>query len=163
MSEPLDLDALEAVANAATPGIPWLPESPEYRAFRSAFTPQVAIRLIDRVLSADDAAKDNLHELIAWQARCEVSEAERDRLRDQLREYERRMSWDTTCENCANLLDRSYEDHAKWEKLRDGITALADEWNGIDTWPNEQGVFEQCAAQVRAVLAPEDEGADDGQ
>lgn len=43
-------------------------------------------------------------------------------------EYEHMISWDVTCRNCANLLDKSYEEYAKYDALRARIEALLVQW-----------------------------------
>jgi hypothetical protein len=54
-------------------------------------------------------------------------ELEMQRLRLILAEYESIITWDTTCGNCARLLDRSYEDFVKREQIelrvKDAIAA----------------------------------------
>ena len=147
MTDPLtltDLTSLRAVAEAATPG-PWQIKCSVRDEVLDEHGDSVASRLPHP--DAEFIATFDPPTVAALIDRVERAERERDEQRvrkDIARRAESEME--------LRLL-----------ALRAAVAGLADEWDGIETWPNEQGVFEQCAAQVRAVLAPEDEGADDGQ
>lgn len=58
-----------------------------------------------------------------------VLQAERDEARKELAEarrviaeYDNTITWETTCKNCANLLDKSIEDYETIEKLTKSLT-----------------------------------------
>lgn len=50
------------------------------------------------------------------------------RLLDLVQEYEQAISWDTTCLNCSNLIDKNYEQYVKLEQ----VIALRDKWRTTD-------------------------------
>lgn len=52
-----------------------------------------------------------------WSNRALLAESERDDFKERYYQYENAITWDTTCLNCANLLDRSYEDYVKADIL----------------------------------------------
>lgn len=56
--------------------------------------------------------------------------AERDALLIKVADYENCITWDTTCTNCAHLLDASIADHERAEQAH----ALAEYWRG--RWEN---------------------------
>lgn len=60
---------------------------------------------------------------------------------ERAREYERRISWDTTCGGCADQLDRSYADYEKGRQagLREGREAADAATEALWTDPDWEG------------------------
>lgn len=77
--------------------------------------------------------------------RANKAEAERDEYKARYAELENALSWDTTCLNCSNLMDKNYEQYVRLEtakkaeaelaELRRRIAELADEWEGQNHGP----------------------------
>lgn len=72
-------------------------------------------------LYAKLASHENGCEHEAWEskhfAELTLVKAERDQARAQVADYENRITWDTTCGQCANLLDRSIADYERIREL----------------------------------------------
>jgi hypothetical protein len=56
-----------------------------------------------------------------------AKDAEIERLTEVVANYENAITWDTTCTNCARLMDGNYDQYCEVERLRAAGDALA-EW-----------------------------------
>lgn len=90
-----------------------------------------------------------------WPCEASVLIAERDDFKKKLLELEGALCWDTTCLNCASLLDKSYADYVRADKaeaevqhLRAQIAEVADEFDGDADWPR----FEPMVRRLRTLL-----------
>lgn len=50
-----------------------------------------------------------------------------DSLLETVLEYENCITWDTTCKNCAKLMDTNYEQYMKIQKMREALEGLKGE------------------------------------
>lgn len=69
--------------------------------------------------------------MAGWDAEQAAMRAEVERLREAVADYEHRITWDTTCKNCANILDSSIKETERAEAAEAKVAAfeaLADEW-----------------------------------
>lgn len=90
-----------------------------------------------------------------WHSR----DAEIERLRASVQDYENAITWDTTCLNCSKLMDSNYEQHCEIERLRAEVAAArasVDYWvsaatergNDLDALRAEVARLEQEAAEA---------------
>jgi hypothetical protein len=89
---------------------------------------------IERLVLARDPWADRL--IAAWEeARRERGDtlAEVERLRALVDDYENAITWDTTCTNCAKLLDDNYDQYCEIERLRAAGDLLAEDL-GDNPW-----------------------------
>jgi hypothetical protein len=61
-----------------------------------------------------------------WEWPDAAERAEIERLRVLVANYENAITWDTTCTNCARLMDGNYDQYCEIERLRAAGDALAE-------------------------------------
>jgi hypothetical protein len=61
---------------------------------------------------------------LRFQAALDEANADRQRLRGQIAEYEHNISWHTTCSGCANLLDQCYAETIRAETAEAQVLRL---------------------------------------
>ena len=90
--------------------------------------------------------------------RADTAEAERDEWKARYAELNGALCWDTTCLNCANLLDKSYADYARADRAERGLLALRAEldllamkWEAVD-YRGPKPAEHHCAAELRTLL-----------
>ena len=175
------LDEIKARADAATEG-PWVRDmhSPDMSG-RSGWyirgPRKLGLRsmvLNSRMLPGDAEFIEHAREDVPW-------------LVERVRELIGAISWDTTCLNCASLLDSNYDQYVRAEKAeaeverltaeRDAliavgkrqaarlarVEALAEEWDGDDSCDNRTCVPHRSADALRDALAGSDADTTDTQ
>lgn len=59
---------------------------------------------------------------------------DRQKLIDTILEYENSIVWNTTCLNCASLLDHNYEQYVRLERMSDLIEELDEDEYFVPVW-----------------------------
>ena len=114
-------------------------------------------------IPATGASSDIVADLTSeWACYCEYDDcvhslaaAEIKRLQALVDDYENSISWDTTCTNCAKLLDDNYDQYCEIERLRADFAAerdLADQLAQAlrNSHDDPDGRFNQQAVEVLA-------------
>jgi hypothetical protein len=123
--------------------------------------PVATAEALDRLLSdvGDDKGLDiledarrMLHPVIVA---LETAQQERDQARAQVADYENRITWDTTCGQCATVLDRAIADYERAERAeaeRDQARTAA---NAFTVFNRQAGCTDTELAAVLKAYSPE--------